>query len=149
MSGTRRQAREAAVQILFELDLGGADLEAVLLQFRGARSPGREAKAFAEALVREAWSRRQEIDARIQECADNWRLERMAAVDRNVLRLAVSELLTADPSPAAVILDEAIEIAKRFGNADSGTFVNGVLDAVRKRLPGSPARAGGGEDGAA
>jgi N utilization substance protein B len=145
MSGTRRQAREAAVQILFELDLGGAELDAVLLQFRSARSPGREAKGFAEALVREAWSRRQEIDARIQECADNWRLERMAAVDRNVLRLAVSELLAPDPEPAAVILDEAIEIAKRFGNADSGTFVNGVLDAVRKRLPGGAARAGGGD----
>ena len=145
MSGTRRQAREAAVQILFELDLGGAELDAVLLQFRSARSPGREAKGFAEALVREAWSRRQEIDARIQECADNWRLERMAAVDRNVLRLAVSELLAPDPEPAAVILDEAIEIAKRFGNADSGTFVNGVLDAVRKRLPGGAARTGGGD----
>ena len=145
MSGARRQAREAAVQILFELDLGGAELDAVLLQFRSARSPGREAKGFAEALVREAWSRRQEIDARIQECADNWRLERMAAVDRNVLRLAVSELLAADPEPAAVILDEAIEIAKRFGNADSGTFVNGVLDAVRKRLAGSAARADGGD----
>jgi N utilization substance protein B len=145
MSGARRQAREAAVQILFELDLGGAELDAVLLQFRSARSPGREAKRFAEALVREAWSRRQEIDTRIQECADNWRLERMAAVDRNVLRLAVSELLAADPEPAAVILDEAIEIAKRFGNADSGTFVNGVLDAVRKRLTGSAARADGGD----
>ena len=145
MSGTRRQAREAAVQILFELDLGGTELDAVLMQFRSARSPGREAKGFAEALVREAWSRRQEIDARIQECADNWRLERMAAVDRNVLRLAVSELLAPDPEPAAVILDEAIEIAKRFGNADSGTFVNGVLDAVRKRLPGGAARAGGGD----
>jgi len=145
MSGTRRQAREAAVQILFELDLGGAELDAVLMQFRSARSPGREVKGFAEALVREAWSRRQEIDARIQECADNWRLERMAAVDRNVLRLAVSELLAPDPEPAAVILDEAIEIAKRFGNADSGTFVNGVLDAVRKRLPGGAARAGGGD----
>jgi transcription antitermination protein NusB len=145
MSGIRRQAREAAVQILFELDLGGAEIDAVLMQFRRARSPGREAKEFAEALVRAAWSRRQEIDARIQECADNWRLERMAAVDRNVLRLAVSELLAPDPAPAAVILDEAIEIAKRFGNADSGTFVNGVLDAVRKRLPGGAARAGGGD----
>jgi N utilization substance protein B len=69
----------------------------------------------------------------------------MAAVDRNVRRLAVAELMAPDPAPAAVILDEAIEIAKRFGNADSGTFVNGVLDAVRKRLPGGAARAGGGD----
>ena len=133
MSGPRRQAREAAVQILFELDLGGADLEAVLQQFRGGRSPS-EVKAFAERLVRDAWARREEIDARIQESAEHWRLDRMAAVDRNVLRLAIYELLRETDVPVKAAINEAVELAKRFGGENSGRFVNGVLGTVAQRV---------------
>ena len=89
-------------------------------------------------LVRGTIGRRDEIDARLAEQADNWRLDRMAAVDRNILRLAMYELLFAPDTPPAVVIDEAVEIAKRFGSERSSQFVNGVLDGFLHR--GQPAR---------
>lgn len=92
------------------------------------------ARSFAEHLVEVVLRRREEIDEAIRRVSDNWKLERMGTVDRNVLRLALAELLEDRETPAAVILDEAIEVAKRFGGEESGHFVNGVLDALRCRL---------------
>jgi N utilization substance protein B len=132
--GRRHQAREFAVQILFQIDVTGDAPDDVLPDFwRGARHPA-DLVEFTKQLVRGAWQHQSELDGVLQSSAEHWKVERMAIVDRNVLRLATFELLGTPDVPPAVIIDEAIEIAKRFGNADSGPFVNGVLDAVRKRL---------------
>jgi N utilization substance protein B len=131
--GSRRRSRECALQILFELDLAEGALEEVLRRFwlgRGATDGERD---FAERLVRGVVAGREGIDDRIGEAADRWRLERMPAVDRNVLRIAIHELLEAD-DPPAVVIDEAIEVAKRFGGEGSGKFINGILDEIRLRL---------------
>ena len=86
---------------------------------------------FTMALVEETLQRLEEIDGHIKEASLKWDLNRMAAVDRNILRLAVSELTSSDPKPVRVVLNEAIELAKKFGGEESGTFVNGILDRVR------------------
>ena len=132
--GRRRRGRELAVQMLFQLDVTGDDPGSVLPTFWEGNRAGADVRAFAEALVRGTWEHRATLDAVLQGSAEHWKIDRMAIVDRNVLRVAAFELLRSDEVPDAVILDEAIEIAKRFGNADSGPFVNGVLDAVRARL---------------
>ena len=98
-----------------------------------------EAFLYAQRLVEGALLRREEIDELIRSQADNWRLERMPAVDRNILRLAVFEMLTEEDVPKLVVVDEAIELAKKFGSEQSGRFVNGLLDGLLKthRFPGS------------
>ena len=132
--GLRHRARELAVRLLYQMDMTDQTPDAALAQLRspGRRSP--ELLRFTEHLVRGTWSRREELDALLEESSDNWKVERMPVVDRNVLRLAAFELLEPEDAPPAVVIDEAIEIAKRYGNSDSGPFVNGVLDAVRMRL---------------
>ena len=92
-----------------------------------------EAFAFAQGLVQGTIEHREQVDALIREQADNWRLERMPAVDRNILRLAVYEMMQAE-TPPAVVIDEALELARRFSNEESVQFVNGVLDAVHREL---------------
>ncbi|HEX5717386.1 MAG TPA: transcription antitermination factor NusB [Thermoanaerobaculia bacterium] len=98
-----------------------------------------EAFAFAQGLVKGTLDNREQVDALIREQADNWRLERMPPVDRNVLRLAVFEMLYETDTPKLVIVDEAIELAKKFGSEQSGRFVNGLLDGLLKQhtFPGS------------
>lgn len=98
-----------------------------------------EAFAFAQGLVKGTLEHREQVDALIREQADNWRLERMPPVDRNVLRLAVFEMLYETDTPKLVIVDEAIELAKKFGSEQSGRFVNGLLDGLLKQhtFPGS------------
>jgi N utilization substance protein B len=95
---------------------------------------------FAEKLFIGTLARREEIDSLIQQHSEHWRLERMAAVDRNLLRLAVCELQAYPKTPAAVVIDEALEIARRFSSADSVEFINGVLDSIRKSLGSRPAK---------
>ena len=137
---SRRLAREHALQILFQLDMTGDDLDSGLgLHWRG-READEATRAFAERVVRGAVGDAVRIDGLITEASDNWRLERMAAVDRNVLRVGISERLHEPETPPPVVIDEAIEIAKRFGGEESGQFVNGVLDAVLKRSLQKPAR---------
>jgi len=135
----RHQSRQVALQVLYAVDLMGQrsgqappseqSFESVAANFdlpEGAR-------AFAKQLVAGVMAHRDALDARIAEHAKHWRLTRMAAVDRNVLRLAVYELEHGDP-PANVILDEAVELARRFGDDPSPAFVNGVLDAVARSV---------------
>jgi len=131
--GSRRRSRECALQILFELDLAEGALEEVLRRFWLGREASDEERGFAERLVRGVVAAREGIDDRIGRAADRWRLERMPAVDRNVLRIAIHELLAAE-DPPAVVIDEAIEVAKRFGGEGSGKFINGILDEIRLRL---------------
>jgi len=132
----RRQAREHALQILFQLDLTHEDPLTALELHWHARENELEIplKEFAESIVTGTVADAIRIDDLIRSCSENWRLERMATVDRNVIRMAVFELLHERSTPAAVVIDEAIEVAKKFGGEESGQFVNGVLDAVRKNL---------------
>jgi N utilization substance protein B len=139
--GVRRKGRESALQVLYLLD-GNPELSAdeALARYwelsRGAPErehllrTGDDAREFCEKLVRGAVERRDEIDALIRRHSPNWRLERMSMVDRNVLRLAVFELTECPEIPAGVTLNEAIELARHYGTAESGAFVNGILDRV-------------------
>jgi N utilization substance protein B len=131
---SRRQAREHALQVLFQIDMTGDDLEEVLdLHWREADDPP-ETREFAERILKGVVADAVRIDSLIKSSSQNWRIERMAGVDRNVIRLALYELLHEQETPAAVIINEAIEIAKRFGGEESASFVNGVLDAIRKEI---------------
>ena len=142
--GPRRRAREYALQVLFSLDLnGGLTPPQALAHFwkdfahevrDDEGEPVRDVVAFAEALVRGTVENRAEIDGIIQRASKNWRLERMARVDRNVLRLATYELAHAPEVPAKVVINEAIEVAKRYGAAESPAFVNGLLDRISQEL---------------
>lgn len=143
--GTRRRAREFALQMLYQLDLQDelTDEQAIALFWRNfAAQAGDEgvpvdvtdARPFAEKLVRGVRAHLGELDGQIQAASRNWRLERMARVDRNLLRLALYELRFGDDVPAKVAINEAIEIAKRYGTAESSAFVNGILDRCREEL---------------
>jgi N utilization substance protein B len=130
----RSRAREVALQLLFQRDHNpGVDRAAVERFVRDRlRDPGLE--PFCLGLYDGVVTHLADIDERLGQAAENWRLPRMAAVDRNVLRLGAYELLFAPDTPAGVALDEAIELARRYGSADSPGFVNGVLDRLRKDL---------------
>jgi N utilization substance protein B len=116
--------------MLYQHELAGTDPETIFASFEELRDAPPEARDFAVALVRGVVARLAELDAQIGVRADHWRLERMATVDRNILRLALFELRFAPDTPAAVVIDEAVEIAKRFGSERSSQFVNGVLDGL-------------------
>lgn len=150
---SRRAARVAAVEILYASDVRGADPEDVL-------SERPDAVGYASGLVRGAIDRRDELDTMIGRHSVGWSIERMSSVDRNVLRVAVLELLIGDV-PSAAVIDEAVEIAKRFSGEDAGRFVNGVLGGVLQEVGsagggggvtggggGSAGGAGGGDGGA-
>jgi N utilization substance protein B len=129
--GSRHAARRFAVQALYALEMNPetTPLEAVerALEALGDRAADRE---FVEALVAGAWERRAELDETIQRYSRRWKLQRMDRVDKSVLRLAAHELLHRPETPAPVILDESVELAKEFGSDDSPAFVNGILDRI-------------------
>jgi len=133
--GARRKGREAALQILYQVDTSEVSPEDALRTFWTHLGPTpeggmSEAQDFANVLVR-GWAKsREAIDAKIKDVSHHWRLERMARVDRNILRLATFELLEMPDIPARVTLNEAVELAKRFGGEGSAKFVNGVLDRI-------------------
>ena len=135
MMGTRRKSRELVLQMLFQSDMGKQSADQVTKTFLAQRSDVEDdARGFAEDLFRVANERLPEIDAAIQKHADNWRLERMAAVDRNVLRAGVAEFLGYPKTPKPVIINEALEIARKFSSPESVHFINGVLDSIAKEL---------------
>jgi|SRR5690349_18707600 len=167
-AGKRRTAREMAVQMLFQSDLGGSPLPQIfnsfdLSEYLAREEPSdknqerpatladaradfakkrrrvEEAFHYAQDLVRGTIENQEKIDDMIRAQADNWRLERMPAVDRNILRLAIYEMLHERETPKLVVMDEAIELAKKFGSEQSGRFVNGLLDGLLKQhtFPGS------------
>ena len=132
--GTRRRARELALQLLYQFELTDAAPEEMQAGFEEWKSAGENVREFADTLLRGALDKIDEIDSELVKQTTHWRLERLAAVDRNILRLAMYELIYESDTPHAVVIDEAIEIAKKFGAKDSGRFVNGVLDGfVRRR----------------
>jgi len=166
-AGKRRTAREMAVQMLYQSDLGGSALPHIFATFDVAEYLAREAAAprrkgsvvdeepeedgergrrriddafeYAKELVRGTLDHQEKIDDLIRSQADNWRLERMPPVDRNILRLAIYEMMFEKDTPKLVVLDEAIELAKKFGSEQSGRFVNGLLDGLLKQhtFPGT------------
>ncbi|HYQ82983.1 MAG TPA: transcription antitermination factor NusB [Rubrobacter sp.] len=165
-AGKRRTAREMAVQMLYQSDLGGSLLAHVFTTFdlaeylareappkRKGSSPTSDERAeadrnrkrvdeafeYAKQLVQGTVDHREKIDDLIRSQADNWRLERMPPVDRNILRLAIYEMMFEKDTPKLVVLDEAIELAKKFGSEQSGRFVNGLLDGLLKQhtFPGT------------
>jgi N utilization substance protein B len=140
--GRRTKARECAFQMLYQWDIGREPMESVTDAFWKVRTTTDETRAAAERLARGAQSHAEEIDAAITEAATHWRFERIAAVDRNILRIGAYELMMEPGTPPAVVLDEAVEMAKRFGEAGSPAFVNGVLDAILGQLRGRGKAAG-------
>ena len=136
--GMRRRARELALQLLYQHEHTSADLETMQTDFDEWISAGDSVREFADRLLRGTLDHLEELDAELAQQTAHWRLERLAAVDRNILRLAMFELMFERETPPAVVIDEAIEIAKKFGAEESGRFVNGVLDGFVRR------RAGGG-----
>jgi N utilization substance protein B len=131
----RSRAREVALQLLFQRDLNKRIDRAVLERFVHERLREDTLVPFCLGLYDGVLAQQQDIDRRLTEAAENWRLVRMAAVDRNVLRLGAYELLYTPETPPNVALDEAITLARRYGSADSPAFVNGVLDRLRQPPP--------------
>jgi transcription antitermination protein NusB len=130
----RSRAREVALQLLFQRDQNPSVERGVVERFAQDRLKDRELATFCLSLYDGVAAHVGEIDRRLTAAAENWRLPRMAVVDRNVLRLGAYELLYTPETPAAVAFDEAIELARRYGSADSSGFVNGVLDRLRRDL---------------
>jgi N utilization substance protein B len=132
---SRHQAREFALQMLYQAEVGGMAMPEVIASFWRQEEPvPEEVRRFATRLATGASAARDEVDALLREGIENWRLERLGTVDRAVLRLAVFEFLHEPETPRIVVIDEAIEVAKRYGGEESGQFVNGILDAIRKRI---------------
>jgi len=128
--GARSTAREAALQMLFALDTTGNDVDQTIYDYWRETPGDPEGKSYANELVNGVVAVLGELDQRITGASAHWRVDRMTRVDRNVLRLGVYELAYRRDVPRAVALDEAVELAKRYGAQDSGAFVNGVLDQV-------------------
>jgi len=138
--GKRTKARECALQLLYQWDLTREPMDRVAGLYWQVRTTTDETRRMAERLARGAQAELERIDRVIGETSRNWRFERIAAVDKNIMRIATYELMREAETPPSVIIDEAVEIAKRFGEGDSPAFVNGVLDAVKRavREEGSP-----------
>ena len=135
----RHRAREAALQILYQWDVGKVDVEQAVetffdQQWSSASPPEDELRGFATTLARDVVARLDVVDPLIAETADRWRPERMAIVDRLVLRMAVCELIRAPETPHAVVINEALELARTFSTEDAVKFINGMLDAIRKKV---------------
>ena len=131
----RRKAREFALQILFQLDIRKDKPTATILKrFWAEHDVDDEVQAFTEEIIKGTYKHLAAINEKIHACAKNWSIDRMAAVDRNVLRMAVYEILYRIDIPTSVTINEAIEIAKKFGTDDSGSFVNGILDSVARMV---------------
>ena len=132
--GMRRQARELALQLLYQHELTRMSPEDMQHHFDAWKNAPASVSTFADELLRGTLAHLREIDRELDLQTAHWRLERLATVDRNILRMALYEILFHDDTPRAVIIDEAIEIAKKFGAEESGRFVNGVLDGFVKRI---------------
>jgi N utilization substance protein B len=129
---SRRKAREYALQMLFQWDITHDAIEQIAATFWDAQDEPEETRVFAETLASGAVAHVERIDSLIGRHAENWRLDRMAVVDRNLLRLATYEFLHDAETPKTVVINEAIEIARRFSAQESPQFINGILDSIRR-----------------
>ncbi len=137
--GKRTKARECALQMLYQWDITREPMDRVAGLFWQVRTSTDETRAAAERLARGAQGHLARLDEEITRASHNWRFDRIAAIDKNILRLAVYELMQEPGTPSSVVIDEAVELAKRFSEVDSPPFVNGVLDAIKARVRGEPA----------
>ena len=132
--GARTSGREAALKMLFGLEATSDDVEQAISTYWREFGGDAESRSYAEEAVRGVMADREGVDRVVREASEHWRLERMTRVDRNLLRLGTWELRSRPDVPRAVVLDETVELAKRFGGEESGAFVNGVLDQIAERL---------------
>ena len=144
--GLRRVARECALQMLYELDVGKHSKDEILRTYWQMNDHPPKVRDFAESLFAGTVQRLKEIDKVIQQHTKNWRLGRMAVVDRNVLRLAVFEFLSGGRTPETVVINEALEIARKFSTHESAQFVNGILDSIKNDLMDKGRRSNGKPD---
>ena len=129
----RRKAREYALQILYQIDIRKEKPSAIVLKrFWAEQKVNEEVRLFAEEIAKGTYKHLAKINTLIRQCAQHWSMDRMAAVDRSVLRLAVYEILYRMDIPASVTINEAVEIARKFGTDESSAFVNGILDSVAR-----------------
>jgi N utilization substance protein B len=134
----RRKSREFALQVLYQLDITQQDVNKTLAQFQDHFSGSDERDDFMEYLVNGVVGHCEEIDRLIEKYSENWRLDRMNMIDRTILRIATFELLYCEEIPPKVTMNEAIELGKRFGSEDSGSFINGILDRIQKEAVRKP-----------
>jgi len=132
--GTRRQARELAMQALFYMDIRKDASEEMLEYFCGCFCPSKKTRPFFRKLVNGVLETKGQIDALVERFSQNWDISRMSCVDRNVMRIAVYELLYCDDIPPKVSINEAVDIGKKFGTQESGAFINGIMDSIREAL---------------
>jgi len=136
--GTRRISREAALQFLYqddfsvEADISPEGLEERYAQFCGIYQVNKKARSYAHELIQGVIENKKKLDERIEKAADNWRISRISATDRNLLRIAAFEMIIAEDVPSQVAINEAVEIAKRFCSDESPGFINGVLDSLKR-----------------
>ncbi len=142
MSGRRRRARELALQLLYQRDIARTEPEEMFARTDEYLNASPDVKEYASRLLLGTVARQEELDERLAKQSDHWRLGRMPVVDRNLLRLALYELIYEDETPDPVVIDEAVEIAKKFSTPSSAPFVNGVLDGIRRGLFGDREAAG-------
>ncbi len=136
--GKRRKSRESALQVLYQLDITKQEGQRAITQWEANFSSHEGTDEFAERIVLGVLDHAQEIDQLIERFSENWRLNRMTLVDRNILRMAIFELLYCSEIPPKVTLNEAIDLGKRYGSEDSGSFINGILDRIQKEAIQKP-----------
>ncbi len=136
--GKRRRSREFALRVLYQLEISKEDIPRIIVQQREHLSPGDESDEFAERIVEGVRKNGPEIDQLIHRYSENWRLDRMNLIDRNILRMAVFEFLYCEDIPPKVTLNEAVELGKKYGSEESGSFINGILDRIRNEVVGKP-----------
>jgi N utilization substance protein B len=132
--GTRRQARELAMQALFYMDIRKDASEETLEYFCGCFCPSKKSRPFFRKLVNGVLGTKDQIDALVERFSQNWNISRMSCVDRNVMRIAIYEMLYCDDIPPKVSINEAVDIGKKFGTQESGAFINGIMDSIREAL---------------
>ena len=132
--GTRRQARELAMQALFYMDMQSNVSLQMLEYFCDNFRPPQKATSFFLSLVNGVIETRSDIDALIERYSKNWKISRMSCVDRNVMRIAVYELMHCEDIPPKVTINEAVDVGKKFGTEESGAFINGIMDSIRDAL---------------
>ena len=137
MSGRRRRARELALQLLYQRDIARTEPEEMFARTDEYLNAAPEVQEYASRLVLGTLARLPELDEMLGKQSEHWRLGRMPVVDRNLLRLALYELLHEEETPDPVVIDEAVEIAKKFSTPSSAPFINGVLDGIRRGLFGA------------
>jgi transcription antitermination protein NusB len=136
--GTRRKSRESALQVLYQLDITNQDVTTALARFQEHFSSNEEVDDFLNRLVLGVLENLPQLDRLLEQYSENWRLDRINMIDLNILRMALFELLYCEEIPPKVTINEAIDLGKRYGSEESGSFINGILDRVQHKVVKKP-----------